>query len=108
VAVAPPPAEVVAADAVTENEIDPDRDIGLLESLRPQTIQEVSAPDLLQNEVDPDRDIGLLESLRPQTIQEVRTIDQLPSSSALKPDRSVARRLAAVAEGRTHPLLGGR
>ena len=49
----------------------------------------------LHNKVDPDRDIGLLEFSKPQTIKEVSTRDQLSSSLASNPELSVARRYAA-------------
>jgi hypothetical protein len=49
----------------------------------------------LHNKVDPDRDIGLLEFSKLQTIKEVSTPDQLSSVLASNPELSVARRYAA-------------
>lgn len=73
-----------------ENEVDPDRDVGLLEFF--------TGPLAIQGNAD--EDIGLLDFSRPPAVEEVSASDQLSALLALNPELSVIYRYADLLKAR--------
>jgi hypothetical protein len=78
--------------AAVESEVDPDRNIGLLEFFTGPN--ETNEQRTIERKAD--EDIGLLEFFRPQTIKDISAPDQLSTFLAANPELMVAQRYPAV------------